>query len=83
MTNPIIVSECEKFEEISNYTNEYGYVHKIPNYEKIKLFLTSSLERAIAEREKETKIQVCREIQILKTREDVEQYCRINLLNTK
>jgi len=30
---------------------------------------------------RESKIQVCKEIQILKTREDVEQYCRILINN--
>ena len=44
--NPLksqIAANRERFEkELSVYTNEYGYVHKIPNYDKIKSFLTTS-----------------------------------------
>jgi len=34
----------EEFEKLSVYTNEYGYVHKIPNYEKLKELIEDLLE---------------------------------------
>lgn len=38
-------------EELGNYTNEYGYVHKIPNHKEIKDFILAEIEAA----EKRTK----------------------------
>lgn len=47
MNNPLYLqleSRLKLFDEhgIGTYTNEYGYVHKIPNYDKLKHFLISS-----------------------------------------
>jgi len=36
-----IESKMNQFDEIAVYTNEYGYPHKIPNYDVIKDFITS------------------------------------------
>lgn len=42
---PKNISEIGKLfeEKLGTYTNEYGYVHNIPNLKHIKLFLTSTI----------------------------------------
>lgn len=30
----------ERFDEIAQYTNEYGYEHKVPKYDEIKSFIS-------------------------------------------
>ena len=41
--NKIIEEQKKEFESIAIYTNEYGYEHKIPKYDEVLEWYTSSL----------------------------------------
>ncbi len=36
----------KRFEKIGTYTNEYGYVHKIPNHDLILAFIRTEIQEA-------------------------------------
>lgn len=89
MTHPIIVSECEKFErEFVIKSNAGTGLLRYTDADKIKSFLTSSLERALAEREREIVEMVKEYCQnyynvqgYLPTGQDLKDFT-INLFNT-